>query len=135
MSQVDLPSLFMGAGKIEVGSHQRRTTQCGEDPARLGWLARDGLADSSAQARGIRPIFGQAASQRSNKVAIGIAAKHFEARQAALAKARSIALNGASLRAAHSCLRHISSNITRTQGLIKALAVRPVPPYGWMASV
>ncbi|OBP78244.1 hypothetical protein BAE42_29240 [Mesorhizobium loti] len=120
----------MGAGKIEVSSHQRRTTQCGENPAKLGWLAGDGLADSSAQARGIRSIFGQAASQRSNEVAIGIAAKHLEARQAALAEARSIVLNGAFLRAAHSYLRLISSNITRMLGLIKVQAVRAVRSFG-----
>ena len=55
-----------------------------------------GLA-GGAKLRGLRRILGEPPGQRSNKVAVGVPTKHFEAGQAALAQARSVILNGALL--------------------------------------
>ncbi|MBR0956903.1 hypothetical protein JQ566_06040 [Bradyrhizobium japonicum] len=97
MSQVDLASLFARPRKIEIGPYERRTAQCGENPARLGRLARDRLAHGGAKLRSLGRILRQAFGERTNEIAIGIPAEHFKTSQAALAEARSIILDGALL--------------------------------------
>ena len=46
-------------------------------------------------------IFGQSSCERTDQVAIRVAAQHFKAHKAALAEATAVVLNGAFLRGAH----------------------------------
>jgi hypothetical protein len=61
-------------------------------------FSSDGPAHGGAETRGFGAIFCQAAGERTNELAISIAPKHLEARQAALAETLAIVLNGALLR-------------------------------------
>ena len=66
-------------------------------PPFFGGSPCDRLTDRGPQARCLRPVLGEAARKRSDKVSVAIEAQYLEACETALGQARSIILNGALL--------------------------------------
>jgi hypothetical protein len=86
-SKLDPPSFLLGTAAVEIGADQRGAPERGENAALCGWFAGDA---GGAPARGLGAIFGQAASQWPDQVAIGWSAEHLEARKSTLASSRSM---------------------------------------------
>jgi hypothetical protein len=118
-SEIDLATFLACTRKVEVCAYHGRAAKGGEYPAAFRRLTGDSLTDGGAEAGCIWTIFSQPASQRTDEIAIGIAAEHLKTRQAALAEARSVILDRALLGAAHRDLQLISSNIARNDGSCK----------------
>ena len=66
MSQVDLAPGFMRAAEIEIGSDERRASQCCEDAALLWWFAADRLADGRPNPRSMTTAAVQGPIPRSS---------------------------------------------------------------------
>jgi len=86
--------------QIEFGADQRGAPKGRDYPACLRFSS-NGLAYRRAQPCGVGAFFCQPARKSAYQVAVCVAPKHFEAREAALAKAVTVVLEGTFLRLAH----------------------------------
>ena len=96
-SDLNATPLFARPLKINAGADKRRAAKLRENATRPGRLPGDHLGHGSAQPRRLRPLFSQSARKGADKVAVSIAAKHFEASEASLTKARAIISDSALL--------------------------------------
>jgi hypothetical protein len=100
-SDIHLPATFLRAREVDIRPNQRRPPECREYPTFFCRLAGDVLLHGCAQTRRFRIAVGKTAGKRSNQILISLPPENLKARQAALAEAGSVFLDGALLRTAH----------------------------------
>jgi hypothetical protein len=119
VSRIDLAPLGVGASQVKIGTNKGRAAKSGANAACLRRLAGDRLIDGRSNPGGIGTVIRKPTCQRSDKVAVALEPQYLKARQATLAEARPIILDGALLRVIHRSLRGISSNIARNIGFVR----------------
>jgi hypothetical protein len=94
---LDATTFFATPLQIEIGPDKRRPAQRRKNATRPRRLPGDRPGHGRAQPRRLGPLLGQPAREGANKLAVSLAAKHFEANKAPLAEARAIVLDTALL--------------------------------------